>query len=107
MPIRSDLRHHYKGPDWLAIRDRIRKRAGGNCEQCDVVDGSPTTNRDGKESRVQCGVAHLDHDPKNNADENLKYLCRACHLVHDQGQHKQTRSKRKDAARPLLEVAHG
>jgi hypothetical protein len=51
---------------------------------------------------VQCGVAHLDHDPANNADSNLKFLCRRCHLIHDQSKHKDTRSTRKDSARPLL-----
>lgn len=28
-------------------------------------------------------IAHLDHDPRNNADENLAALCQHCHLKHD------------------------
>lgn len=47
-------------------------------------------------------VAHLDHDPANNADENLRALCPWCHLHFDQGFHKQTRSSRKDEGRVLL-----
>ena len=63
----------------------------------------------GRVSRVVLTLAHLDHDPTNNADENLAFLCQACHLRHDQGQHKvnarETRLTRKDAARPLLQEA--
>ncbi|MBK8200290.1 MAG: hypothetical protein IPK75_18240 [Acidobacteria bacterium] len=28
-------------------------------------------------------IAHLDHDPRNNADANLAALCQHCHLKHD------------------------
>lgn len=34
MPIRPELRHHYRGPQWQAARQRIRERAGDCCEQC-------------------------------------------------------------------------
>ena len=32
---------------------------------------------------IQCGVAHLDQDRDNNRFDNLRFLCRACHLAHD------------------------
>lgn len=32
-------------------------------------------------------VAHLDHNPQNNADDNLATLCQRCHLVWDKDQH--------------------
>jgi hypothetical protein len=51
---------------------------------------------------IQCGCAHLNGVANDNRDENLAWLCRGCHLRHDQGQHRNTRSTRKDAARPLL-----
>lgn len=54
--------------------------------------------------RGQVGVAHLNHVPGDDRDENLKLLCNWCHLHHDQLQHKQTRCARKDAARPLLQA---
>lgn len=47
-------------------------------------------------------VAHLNHTPGDDRDDNLKALCQYCHLTMDQGQHHLTRSTRKDAARPLL-----
>lgn len=57
--------------------------------------------------RVVLTIAHLDHDPTNNADDNLAALCQWCHLHHDTQQHKETRSKRKDAARPVLALLEG
>ena len=48
-------------------------------------------------------VAHLNHDPSDNRDENLKALCQWCHLNYDKEHHKESRSIRKDASRPLLE----
>lgn len=96
MPIRRDLRHFYKGEAWQAIRKRIRERAGDKCEQCGKPNGI---------WRIQCGVAHLDHNPANNSDDNLKWLCRKCHLLWDKTHHADTRKERKDQARPLLKEA--
>lgn len=38
-------------------------------------------------------IAHLDHDIKNNADNNLKALCQRCHLRYDRDQHKRSRRR--------------
>lgn len=57
-----------------------------------------------KRVTVQCGRAHINHDPSNHDLDNLRYLCRACHLIFDQQHHKETRCIRKDAERPLLNV---
>lgn len=51
---------------------------------------------------VVCTAAHLDHDPRNNSDENVAWLCQWHHLMHDRGKHKLTRSIHKDEKRPLL-----
>ena len=37
--------------------------------------------------RVILTVAHLDHDPSNNKDSNLKAMCQRCHLRYDKDQH--------------------
>lgn len=58
-----------------------------------------------KWSAIQLGVAHLNHDPSDNRDNNLAALCRTCHLSYDRLHHKETRSERKDASRPLLAVS--
>jgi hypothetical protein len=60
-----------------------------------------------RQIRVVLGVAHLNHVAGDDREENLKALCGWCHLHLDQGQHKQTRSTRKDAKRPILKAAEG
>jgi hypothetical protein len=32
-------------------------------------------------------AAHLDHDPSNNRQRNLKSLCQRCHMIHDRPHH--------------------
>ncbi len=56
---------------------------------------------------VQIGVAHLNHTPGDDRPSNLRALCRRCHLRHDEDHHRESRVIRKDAARPLLRLAHG
>src|SRR3954464_14112555 len=34
MPIRPELRHLYRTPEWKALRAKVFKRARGRCEQC-------------------------------------------------------------------------
>jgi hypothetical protein len=47
-------------------------------------------------------IAHLDHDPTNNADANLRALCQRCHLRLDSEQHvrnaAETRARKRDEA---------
>jgi len=104
MPIRKELRQYYRPPEWPAIRQAILERARFRCQECGQKQGGRYWNL--KRQRwviVQLGVAHLDNDPRNNADANLKALCRKCHLKADEGQHRRTRQERRDRARPLLE----
>jgi len=39
---------------------------------------------------VVCTVAHLDHDPENNEDNNLAFLCQKCHNNYDRKHRNQT-----------------
>ena len=32
-------------------------------------------------------IAHFNHDPRDNRDENLQALCQWCHFHHDQRFH--------------------
>lgn len=47
-------------------------------------------------------IAHLDHDPTNNADDNLRALCQMHHLRHDAKEHAKnaaaTRARKRDEA---------
>ena len=71
--------------NWSEISDHIRfERAKGACEECGAVHGQahPVT-----ESRVVLTTAHLDHNPANCSDDNLKALCQRCHLRYDSHMH--------------------
>lgn len=80
MPIRPEQKDLYPA-NWKEISRRIRfERAKGRCEFCGAVNYQPhpETGR-----RVVLTVAHLDHDPANVDDNNLKALCQACHNRYD------------------------
>lgn len=137
MPIRPELRHHYTGPAWRAVRKRILARAEHRCEACGVPNHATVFRvgrwwRDRREHlwrdtivgpalpdwwfnasvhlvRVVLTIAHLNHTPGDNRDENLAAYCQWCHFAHDQALHvehaRATRQAKKDAARPVLVVA--
>lgn len=96
MPILPENRGLYPD-DWPEIRERIRKRAGDRCEWCGAKNHAigwrddsgkfwedPYFKRDGqKEIKIVGTTAHLNHDPTDNRDENLAFLCQRCHNRHD------------------------
>ena len=98
-PIRKEMRDKYPR-NWPAISRRIRfDRAEGRCEclgecglhrtnpgprRCAEVHGQPAIWAKGT---VVLTVAHLDHDPTNCADNNLKAMCQRCHLRYDVEHH--------------------
>jgi hypothetical protein len=91
-------------PDnWKEISDRVRfSRAEGRCEcrgecgvdhrfgRCTAIHSQahPTN-----EFKVSLATAHLDHNPENNSDDNLKAFCQACHLRYDRLHHRKERYK--------------
>lgn len=79
MPIRPENKALYPG-DWKEIVARINKRAGNRCEICGAENYSrhPITR-----SWVVLTTMHLDHNPQNCADENLKAACQKCHNSYD------------------------
>ena len=52
-------------------------------------------------------VAHVDGNPPNMNENNLRAWCTWCHLHHDQQQHHEARADRKDLGRPLIAGAAG
>ncbi len=78
------------------------KYSGGRATD-NFFDGA-SWRKDVRSIRVVLTLAHLDHNPTNNADSNLKFLCQWCHLNYDKIHHRETRSTRKDSGRPLLTV---
>lgn len=51
-------------------------------------------------------IGHLNHVAGDDREENLRAFCQWCHLHYDQSHHRETRSIRKDASRPLLEEGY-
>ena len=93
MPIRPENRDRYPA-DWPELSDRIKfERAGGRCE-CSGECGRPydhldvdkrCRNRHNQQayvtgSRVVLTTAHLNHQPEDCREENLKAMCQGCHL---------------------------
>lgn len=125
MPIRPENRKLYP-PDWKAIVERVKARDGHACKFCGLAnysvierakDGAATilANATSFQNAVEwiagqygCDeqdvpkivvltTAHLDHDPTNNADENLASLCQRCHNRHDSGHRAETRFETRAA----------
>lgn len=91
MPIRPENRARYP-KDWKAISHRIRfDRARGQCEcegECGLEHDGRCNTWNGErhpvtDSIVVLTVAHLDHEPENCADDNLKAMCQRCHNRYD------------------------
>ena len=117
MPIHPTLKDHYAGDWRLLSDAIRFARARGRCEACDrphrrliyaLADGrwfDPQRQvwRDGRGElaseprpgdaaslrrvRVVIATAHLDHDPANRDQANLRALCQRCHLRHDLADH--------------------
>ena len=102
MPIRPENKARYP-KDWKQISLRIRvERAGNKCEWCAAENGKPHPET---KSMVVLTVAHLDHQPENCADENLKALCQRCHNKYDAPKRRQgikERFRAKCAIRELV-----
>ncbi len=131
MPIRPELLHFYRGPQWQHTRRPILERAGYRCELCKVpqyktvrrfhgswLDADKLRWRDDRGNLIEAKapppysethwvkivlhVCHVNHISGDDRDENLLCLCQWHHLEFDQAKHRETRSARKDLARPLL-----
>lgn len=109
MPIRIENKHRYPAT-WREISQRIKARAEGRCEcegECGLHRTTPgprrCTERHGEmakwaNGRVVLTVAHLNHQPEDCRDENLKAMCQRCHLRYDVPHHRSTRRRTRDEA---------
>jgi hypothetical protein len=103
VPILEENRGRYPA-SWPQISKRIRNdRAEGRCEcegECGTGHRARCPARQGQPhpittARVQLTVAHLDHQPENCSDENLRAMCQRCHLSYDADHHAATRAARR------------
>lgn len=109
MPISPENRARYP-KDWRAISERIKQRAGYRCES---VPGQPTCGAVHGERHpitkavVVLTVAHLDHQPENCADANLRALCQHCHNRYDQKHRQRNAAATRRAAKANGELFTG
>lgn len=94
MPIKPENKHLYP-KDWIHLSKRIRERDENRCKFCNAENHQPHPITG---SIVVLTVAHLDHDPRNNGDENLAALCQRCHNRYDAKHRAETRRKQHDMA---------
>jgi hypothetical protein len=113
VPIRDENKARYP-KDWKDISRRIRvDRAQGRCEcvgecgedhdgRCWATNGARHPHTD---APVVLTVAHLDHQPENCDDGNLKAMCQKCHNRYDAPMRRrgiQERARKKCALGELL-----
>ena len=119
MPILPENKHRY--PDnWPEIRERILERDGHKCKWCGVPNyeyihrlkedkekyitmteqsrrleerGDICEEYDFMPIKVILTVAHLNHMPEDNRDENLAVLCQLHHNRHDAKHRDRTRKR--------------
>ena len=100
MPIKKQNQKRYPPKKaWARIRNRILARSRGRCECTGECGLHP--NRRCQElhydsalfagGRVILTLAHLDHQPENNSDDNLKAMCQRCHNRYDRQHRYETR----------------
>lgn len=58
----------------------------------------------GRMVRIVLTIAHLDHQPENNSDDNLRAYCQRCHLLHDVDHHKATAAATRHARRAVADL---
>ena len=60
-----------------------------------------------RRTRVVLSTCHVDHDPQNNAADNLAALCQRCHLLNDKTEHLRRRRLTYLARRTLGDLFIG
>lgn len=106
MPISAENAKRYP-KDWSAISARIRARANYCCEG---IPGQPGCGAQQGQRHPITGavvvltVGHLDHQPENCADENLRAWCQRCHNRYDQKHRQRNASRTRRAARRTGEL---
>jgi hypothetical protein len=94
MPIRRDLRQHYRA-EWAAFSLWVREvRAGNRCEFCGARNHQPHPVTG---SRVVLTVAHLDQDCTHRDPDRCAALCQRCHNRHDAAHRAASRRRTRNA----------
>lgn len=90
MPMQRDL----YPPDWEEIARAVKNRSNWTCQTCGKQCRRPGEPFD--THRRTLTVAHLNHNPADVREENLKAMCAPCHLRYDAKHHAETRRNKND-----------
>ena len=93
MPIRTENKALYP-PNWKEIVARINERAKNRCELCGAENHKPHPVTG---SEVVLTTMHMNHDPSDCSDYNLKAACQKCHNAYDAPVRAAGRKKRQEA----------
>ncbi|MCX7031137.1 MAG: hypothetical protein NTU62_13605 [Spirochaetes bacterium] len=106
MPIRPEMRDRYPS-DWPEIRARILAMAENCCEGSPQHPDCRAKNHEPHPitgAYVVLTIGHLDHNPENCADENLRAWCQLCHNGYDMPVRARGRQQRQDKAAGVREL---
>ena len=96
--------------NWDAIAFRVKAKANWTCQNCgrkcrptgqgkaafaERLEFNQRVQFEMKPQRFTLTVAHLNHNPSDCSEDNLKALCSVCHLRYDKELHRQNRQKNK------------
>ena len=104
MPIRASEKARYP-KDWKDISDLRRQIAQGRCEcvgECGLHPWGRCVERHGLPAKFAKGkviltTAHLNHEPEDCRDDNLKAMCQRCHLRYDSEHHQKNARATREA----------
>ena len=111
MPIRPSEKSRYP-KNWKDISLRIRERAENRCEcvgECGLHPWGRCVEKQGRKAffakgKIILTTAHLDHQPENCSDDNLKAMCQRCHLRYDRFHHAETSKKTRAAKSKQIQL---
>lgn len=70
--------------NWEDISLAYREQTNWQCEECGIAQSMWRISKAfSRPYKVVIQVAHLNQDPSDNRDENLRSLCQVCHLKYD------------------------
>lgn len=93
-------------PVWRLAADPAFENGRSAVDGTEVPDTWEDTCGYGRPVRVVLTVAHLDHQPENCADDNLRCWCQRCHNTYDAPMRRagvKARARAKLAVADLLE----
>lgn len=99
------VRSSIKPDEWLLMRPQDGALMWNDGEDYQVVREDDLDEQwSGKLIKVVLTVAHLNHNPADNREQNLAALCQRCHLAHDAKDNAEKAARSRRARRGQMEL---